>query len=71
MFYTLNLLGVKDIEFVEAKDYNNENISLILVDNAKYILNYWPDMVVNNNLKDFKIVKNIDTNTIIKKTGLK
>lgn len=71
MFYTLYLLGVTDIEFVEAKDYNNEEVILVLVDNAKYILNYWPDTVVNNCLQDFKISKKIDTLPIITKIGLK
>jgi hypothetical protein len=71
MFYTLYLLGVKDIAFVEAKDYNNEDVALVLADNAKYVLNYWPNTVVNNNLQDFKIVKQVDTLPIIKKIGLK
>lgn len=71
MFYTLYLLGIRDIAFVEAKDYNNEDVALILVEDAKYILNYWPDTVVNNNLQDFTIVKYIDTLPIIKKIGLK
>jgi hypothetical protein len=71
MFYTLYLLGVRDIDFVEAKDYNNEDVALILVEDAKYVLNYWPDSVVNNNLQDFKIVKHVDTVPIIKKIGLK
>ena len=71
MFYTLYLLGVKDIAFVEAKDYNNEDVALVLADNAKYVLNYWPNTVVNNNLQDFKIVKKVDTLPIIKKIGLK
>jgi hypothetical protein len=71
MFYTLFLLGVQDIEFVEAKDYNNEDVSLVLVENAKYILNYWPKSIVNNCLTDFKIVKRIDTAPLITKIGLK
>ena len=71
MFYTLYLLGIRDIEFVEAKDYNNEEVTLVLVENAKYILNYWPDTVVNNSLQEFKIVKRIDTKPIITKIGLK
>lgn len=71
MFYTLYLLGVETLEFVEAKDYNNEDVCLVLVDNAKYILNYWPNTVVNNCLTDFKIVKHIDTLPIITKIGLK
>ena len=71
MFYTLYLLGIRDIAFVEAKDYNNEDVALILVEDAKYILNYWPNTVVNNNLQDFTIVKHIDPLPIIKKIGLK
>lgn len=71
MFYTLHLLGVSDIAFVNAKDYNNEDVTLLLVENAKYILNYWPNTVVNNDLLDFKIVKTIDTLPIITKIGLK
>jgi hypothetical protein len=71
MFQTLYLLGIKDIAFVEAKNYNNEDVALVLVENAKYILNYWPNTVVNNCLQDFKIVKHIDSLPIIKKIGLK
>ncbi len=71
IFYTLYLLGVRDIEFVEAKDYNNEDVVLVLADNAKYILNYWPNTVLNNNLHNFKITKRIDTVPIITKIGLK
>lgn len=71
MFYTLYLLGERSIEIVEAKDYNNEDVVLVLVDNAKYILNYWPDTVLNNNLQEFKIVKRLNTAPIISKIGLK
>ena len=71
IFYTMHLLGVKDIAFVEAKDYNNEDVALVLVDSAKYILNYWPDTVLNNCLQEFKIVRYIDTATIISKIGFK
>lgn len=71
MFYTLYLLGIKELEIVEAKDYNNEDVTLVFVENAKYILNYWPDTVVNNCLQDFKVVKKIDALPIIRKIGLK
>lgn len=69
MVYTLHLLGVSDIDFTEAKDYNNEDVAIVLVDNAKYILNYWPNTVVNNCLKDFKIGKKINLSSIITKIG--
>jgi hypothetical protein len=69
MIYTLLLLGIKDIDFCLGKDDNNEDVALVLVDNAKYIMNYWPDTVISNTLKDFKIVSNIDLKTIITKIG--
>lgn len=71
MFYTLHLLGINNIDFVEALDHNNDSVALLLVDNAKYILNYWPNTVVNNYLRDFKNIKHIDTEKIITKIGLK
>ena len=69
MIYTLILLGVRDIDFVDAKDENDEDVVLVLVDDAKYILNYWPDTVVNNCLTDFKIIKRYNISAIIKKIG--
>jgi len=69
MIYTLLLLGIKDIDFCLGKDDNSEDVVLVLVDNAKYIMNYWPDTVISNKLKDFKIVSNIDLKTIITKIG--
>ena len=69
MVYTLLLLGIKDIDFVEALDDNRENVVLVLVDNAKYVLNYWPDHVLNTNLSDFTIVKNISISSLKKKIG--
>lgn len=64
MIYTLLLLGIDDIDFVEAKDDNNEDVVLVLVDNAKYVLNYWPNSVLSNNLQDFKVVQKIDITDI-------
>ena len=69
MIYTLLLLGVDTIDLVEAKDDNSEDVVLVLVDNAKYILNYWPDTVVNNCLTDFKISRYLDISPIITKIG--
>ena len=69
MIYTLSLLGIKDIDFVEAKDDNSEEVVLVLVDSAKYLLNYWPDTVLNNNLKQFSITNYIDIKPIIRKIG--
>jgi len=69
MIYTLLLLGIKNVEVVEAIDYNNEDVVLVLVEDAKYILNYWPDTVLNNNLHEFRIKKKIDISPIITKIG--
>ena len=54
MIYTLLLLGTKNIELVEAKDDNSNEVVLVLVNN-QYILNYWPDTVLDNKLSDFTI----------------
>lgn len=67
MCYTLLLLDITDVEMVLATNNIGEDVVLVLVDNAKYILNYWPNTVVNNNLSDFKVVSKIDLDRIIKK----
>ena len=69
MMYTLVLLGIKEVDIVEATDYNNNEVVLVLVDRAKYIMNYWPDTVVNNSLADFKIKNKINTDILIRKIG--
>jgi hypothetical protein len=67
MCYTLLLLGITDIEIVEATDVNGEDIVLVLVDNAKYVLNYWPDTVVNNCSTDFTIKRHVSMTNLHKK----
>jgi hypothetical protein len=64
MCYTLLLIGVEDIELVEATDLQGEDMVLVLVDSAKYVLNYWPDTVLNNNSTDFTIKRHIDVSAI-------
>ena len=71
MCYTLLLLGITDIELVEATDKNGEDVVLVLVDNAKYVLNYWPETVVNNYSKDFTIKRKIDLTDLELKIGAK
>ena len=65
--YTLAILGIKDIDLVSAIDYNDTEVVLVLVDNAKYVLNYWPDSVLNTVLSDFRNVKKIDIQTLYNK----
>lgn len=68
MIYTLLLLGVTDIDFCLATNDNSEDVAIVLVDNAKYVLNYWPDMVLNIKSADFKIKQTLDIEKI-KKIG--
>jgi hypothetical protein len=69
MIYTLILMGTKNIELVEAKDDNSNEVVLVLVDNAKYVLNYWPDTVVNNHINDFVITRTLDITPLYNKIG--
>jgi hypothetical protein len=67
MCYTLSLVGITDIKMVEATDRMGEDLVLVLVDNAKYVLNYWPDTVISNNSIDFTIKRNINITDLNKK----
>lgn len=63
MVYTLILLGTENIELVAAKDDNNNDVVLVLVDNC-YVLNYWPDTVLDNKISDFTIIKYISIESL-------
>lgn len=67
MCYTLLLTSVDNIEMVEATDKNGEDVVLVLVDHAKYVLNYWPGTVVNNCSKDFSVKRVVDISTLRQK----
>jgi hypothetical protein len=69
MIYTLVMLGISDIDLVDATDHNSIDVVLVLVDRAKYVLNYWPHTVVNNKLSDFTITKKYNIIPIIQKIG--
>ena len=69
MCYTLLLIGITDIELVLAKNNMGDDVVLVLVDNAKYILNYWPNTVISNSLTEFTITKKLDITTITEKIG--
>ena len=64
MCYTLLLAGENDIELVEATDKTGDDVVLVLVDNAKYICNYWPSTVISNTLNDFTIKRHVDISHI-------
>lgn len=67
--YTLQMSQISDINLVIASDAQGDECPLVLVDNAKYILNYWPDTVLNNCLNDFKIKKQLSLDSV--KTKIK
>jgi hypothetical protein len=69
MIYTLLLLGVENIDFVDAIDYNDENVCLVLVDNAKYVLNGYPGSALNSSLSSFTSIRKIDITPLQKKIG--
>jgi len=69
MIYTLMLLGINDIDLVEAIDDNSKEVVLVLVDNAKYVMNWCPGSVVNTELSQFKIIKRIGTDSLRIKIG--
>ena len=63
------LLGIKDVDLLTAKDYNNVDVVLVTLDNAKYVLNYWPDSVVNTELSEFTDIKYINIDILKNKIG--
>ena len=67
MIYTLKLVGIKTIDFSLAIDDNSEECALVMVDNAKYILNYYPNTVISNSLQDFKLGNPVNMDKINKK----
>ena len=64
MVYTLQLVGIKDIDFCIAIDDNNEECALVMVDSAIYVMNYYPNTVISNNSKDFKVVSHMNMTKI-------
>jgi hypothetical protein len=55
MCYTLLLRGEQGFELVLASDNQCEEHYLVLVNNRQIILNYWPNTVLSNNIRDFTI----------------
>jgi hypothetical protein len=67
MVYTLQLVGIKDIDFCIAIDDNSEECALVMVDRAIYVMNYYPNTVISNSLNDFTMASHIDMTKINKK----
>jgi hypothetical protein len=70
MVYTLLLLGIEDIDIVEAIDDHSTYVVLVLVDRAKYVMNWFPDSVLNTTLSAFELKRSIDIIPIQQKVGL-
>lgn len=64
MCYNLLMIGVDNIKLVTATDSQAEEHYLVLVDGAKYVLNYWPDSVLNTPLNEFTIIRSIPIESI-------
>lgn len=64
MVYTFLFLGIKDIDFCLARDDNDEDCAIVLVDSAKYVLNYYPNTVLNNKSTEFKVVSKLNVEKI-------
>ena len=69
IYYTLFLSGIRGIDFLLGKDYNDEDVSLITVDRAKYIMNGYPNSVISSNLADFKITSKLNLTELTIKIG--
>jgi hypothetical protein len=69
VIYTLLLLGIKEVDLCTAKDYNNVDVVLVIAGCVKYVMNYWPDSVVNTNLTEFTHTKRINIEPLLEKIG--
>ena len=67
MVYTLQLVGIKDIDFCIAIDDNSEECALVMVDRAIYVMNYYPNTVISNSLNNFKVTSHMNMTKINKK----
>lgn len=62
--YTLLIIGIVNVDLVQAADCQGEEHNLVLVDSPKYVLNFWPDSVISTNLQDFRIIRRISIDNI-------
>lgn len=67
MCYTLLMSGFTDIQLVVASDQQCEEHYLVLVDSAKYTLNYWPDSVLSTSPTEFTINRVLSLDPILNK----
>ena len=67
MCYTLLLLGEDNMEIAEATDDTGNDVVIVLVDNAKYVMNYYPNMVLSITSSDFKVKRIVSLDNIKRK----
>lgn len=65
--YTLLMGGITDFILVEATNKACEEHNLVIVDHAKYILNYYPNTVLSTDLNEFKIARVLSTKHLVEK----
>lgn len=65
--YTLVMSRTSDVRLVNATDEQCEEHYLVLVDNSKYVLNYWPNSVLSTTLEEFSIIRDISIIPILNK----
>lgn len=64
MCYTLLLLGVENVEIADATNDMGDDVIIVLVDNAKYVMNYYPNMVLSISSQDFNIKRKVSLDKI-------
>lgn len=57
--YTVLMAVTDSVELVIATDTQCEEHFLVLVDNAKYTLNYYPNSVISTHLQDFTVTRTL------------
>lgn len=66
MVYTLMMIGIDEVDFVDAIDHHANDVVLVIVKNT-YILNYWPDTVKTNRISNFTVKFPISIDILRKK----
>ncbi len=62
--YTTLMSVTDDVELVIATDTQATQHFLVLVDNAKYAMNWWPDSVLSTTLSEFSIQHRLSIDAI-------
>ena len=64
MCYNLLMIGIDNIELVTATDSQCEEHYIVLVDSAKYAMNWWPNSVLSTSPTEFTINRVIPLDSI-------